>query len=167
MNGFKVNTDALAQSGVGYRKASNGLSDCARRLRKEMVRLNTQRLSGVDQAIKLLQIAIDAASSSVLQAEDLGRQCEQISKIYEAAERQAFADVEALPHGGNKFASVMTTATTAVGVAVQTAQLAQSVSYVDSVFTPAAPTMIVNNNHMPSESWLVDRAIKAVLENEK
>jgi hypothetical protein len=166
MDGFNVNTDALTQSGAKYQKASSELSDCARRLRKMLEMLHTQRIDGVDQAINMLNAAIDLANKSTAQAKKLGQQCEQISQVYEMTERQIFMSVEALSHGGNAFASDVALAAGAFGLAAHTnSPISPQLSHVDSNFAPAAPAIIVGNRRMSSEDWLMNRAIKATVEN--
>jgi len=162
MDGFNVNIIELAESAPGYSRAGEQLSDTSSRLRKARTMLRAQRIAGVDQALVALLTAIEMADTAATEAHDLARQITQIAHVYDTTERQVREEVSALTAGAGMFAPIGM----AAGAATQAMMATdRQTANVDSVFTPVAPAMIVSSNRMPSEGWLMDRAIKASLEN--
>jgi len=161
MSGFRVDTNALAGSGAKYRAAGKRLADSAGQLRAARETLRTQTVG--EEVAKLLRDAARVAEETAAQARELGIDCEQIADVYERTERQVSSVVEALSQAATAFTAVG--ATTASNLTTD-GIFEQAATRVASAYKPADPVLI-SGNRLPSEGWLLSRALRAQAEKQQ
>lgn len=157
MNGFRVETIALAESGTGYRNAALRLADSADRLREAQRTLQSQEIDADIAA--LLSSAELLAYEAAAECRELNAQCEEIAQVYELTERRVASIVQSLPQI-TAFTSAVNHSLAAMEEQIfHTLSYAQAHSRVDSRYNPTTPVML-SSNRLPCESWLLDRAIR-------
>lgn len=152
MDGFKVETTALAQVSADYYAVSERLSDDTERLRRIQETLRGKSIGS--DIPELLRVALHELESSAVEARELGAQCEEIADVYNLAEKQVASVVAALSVV-SPFSNMPATS----------GNMAAGHVRVDSPYQSAKPVLF-SGNQLPCESWLLDRAIKASMEGE-
>ena len=160
-NGFKVNTDMLSATGVKYSVISAGLSASCRQLQQLQLVLNEQTLpAAIAQSFGQ---AVAAVRSAVQETSRYGQQCKEIAQVYDRTEK----DVQTL---------VDTLLTRSIFDTVSPPAALAAMQGLDKIFSPPAPThtirvdspltpiapVMLAGNRLPCESWLLNRAVKAV-----
>ena len=152
MKGIKVETIALAKSGAEYRAVGEQLGGCAGRLRAVQKTLRTQTIG--EEVREMLSTATRMADDIAIEAQELGAQCEEIAEVYNRTESRVSSLVAELSLATAMFSSSNMQGALASEVSTQTS------TRVDSPYRPTNPALLCGN-HLPCESWLLDRALKA------
>ncbi|MCL2287258.1 MAG: hypothetical protein FWC32_12970 [Firmicutes bacterium] len=171
MNGFRVNTTTLSETSAGYNAVSNSLLDSSRHLKAIQETLSTQTIA--KDIVELLDSTISLVNNTAMEARELGQQCVMIAEVYERTERKVAAMVDALPLGTTALSTLISAAQNNSALYQEDDFIKQLGSFTPEVQTrvsthlkPAEPVLLCSNR-LPSEGWLMDRAIKATVKNIK
>jgi len=161
MDGFKVDTTALGQSSKSYQAIANSLQESVRRLQAIQETLKTQTLA--DGIAELLSSAINQANEAARESYELGEKCVLIADVYETTERNVAAIVESLPCGTGLFSNLSVNQGAAIRLSGSLADgfniFDLETPYVDTSLKPAEP-IAFSSNRLPSEGWLMERAMR-------
>ena len=147
MDGFRVDTTALTQSGAGFNRAGGDLADASRRLLSFQKQLAEQELPALKSIMGQIESAAKLLVMSSDEVQEYGFVVDEISESYEMAERQAMQIVNALGTIGSMGFAASAGQTTALAPAG-----------FDSALTLSAPA-IMRSESLQGEQWLVNRAI--------
>jgi len=161
MDGFKVDTTALSQSSKNYQAIGNSLQESVSDLQAIQEMLKTQTLAA--GIAELISSAINHANVAAIEARELGEKCVQIADVYETTERNVEAIVESLPCGTGLFSNLSVNQNTTL---TPSSSLVDGYNifnleepFVDTSLRPAEP-IAFSSNRLPSEGWLMDRAMR-------
>lgn len=160
MDGFRVETSELAQASARYDSVGKNLEDGLARLRRIQAELKGQTVG--QDVLEPLLAAIKTLESAAREARDLGGQCREIADVYERVERQVAALVAALPAATQDSPSTPVRQPSPVRIVSQ--ETAGTIR-VESNYSPAPP-IFMSGNRLPCESWLLARAVRAMMEGE-
>lgn len=148
MNGFQIDTQAMAEATRELGSVYKELSRCGARLREARTALAEQQGACEEERADLQRLTADLEREAY-RTRELAAQCEAVSLAYRQAETKAAKIVSGLSVG-NVFSG-------AVGVSASWLRPAQVLVQTD--YKPVEAYLLTGNS-LPCEDWLLERMLE-------